>query len=333
MKIKLSVLAVLVLLIMSAGLRAQQPQDEKSIAVPNQTVPVKKVKETNKEDWTKTWSIVAAYSTTFDSNLDHEINPQKAFGFVPSVTAGYQMRSKRHRIRLIYGIAASRYTRSTDLNRVGQYFGGAYRLSFGRWSLETEGEAILKGTNEDRETNDQFVATEKLAYRFDRKTRATVYFAYRVKRYAPVDAERNAVNPMYGFKFSREFGRRIKWDLGYRYDENRAFSPRQNYIRSTYDTSVSYQLTKKDLISADMRFRPRLYERTINLGGGVRVPRHDRKYTFDFAWRRNVSDRFGFELIYGYEKQNSNDAEKLYRSHQAGFSLFYRWGNGEAIVP
>jgi len=331
MKIKLSVLAVLVLLIASTGLRAQQ--DEKSISVPNQTVPAKKIKETNKEEWTKTWSVVVSYTTTFDSNLDHEIEPKKAFGFVPSVTAGYQARSKRHRLRLIYGIAASRYTRSTELNRVGQYLGGAYRFSFGRWSLETEGEAILKGTNEDRETGNQFIFTEKLGYRFNNKMRASIYYAYRIKRFAQEDSERDSVNPMYGFKFSREFGQKLKWDIGYRYDENRAVSPRQNYVRSTYDTSLTYQLTKKDLISADARFRPRLYERAINLGGGVRVPRRDRKYSYDFAWRRDVSDRFGFELIYGYETQNSNDADKIYRNHQAGFSIFYRWGNGEAIMP
>lgn len=334
MKIKSSIIAIAVLLITGISLQAQSKENT---SLPNQTITKKDektVQESNqmKEDWTKTWSVVVSYTTTFDTNLEHETDSKKAVGFVPSVTAGYQLRSKRHRLQLIYGFAASRYTINTDLNRIGQYLGAAYRVSFGKWSLETEGEAVLKGTNEDRETGNQFIATEKLAYRFDRKTRATVYYAYRLKRFAAEESERNSVNPMYGFKFSREFGNKIQWDFGYRYDQNRAQSPRQNYVRSTYDTSLKYQLTKKDLFSADARFRPRLYERTIRVGD-VRVPRRDRKYSFDFGWRRDVSKNFGFEFIYGYEKQNSNDADKIYRNHQAGFSVFYHWGNGDVITP
>lgn len=334
MKIKLLIFAIIALAITAINLPAQSKED---VSLPNRTV-TKKTEKTiqksnlSKEDWTKTWSVVVTYNTTFDTNLEHETNAKSAVGFAPSVTAGYQLRSKRHRLKLIYGLAGSRYTKNTDLNRVGQYFGAAYRLSFGKWSLETEGEAILKGTNEDRETNNQFIVTEKLTYRFDRKTRAGVYYAYRLKRFAAEDAERNSVNPLYGFKFTRDFGSKIQWDFGYRYDENRARSPRQNYIRSTYNTSLTYQLTKKDLLSADANYRPRLYQRTIRIGD-ARIPRRDRKYSFDLGWRRDVTNRFGFEFFYGFEKQNSNDADKIYRNHQAGFSIFYRWGNGDAITP
>ena len=136
-----------------------------------------------------------SFNTTFNSNLEHDPLAVRAAGFAPSVVAGYQARSKRHRVRLIFGLAGSQYTRSTDLNRIGEYFGASYRLSLGRWSIESEGEAILKGTNEDRETNDQYIATQNLGYRFDSKTRANIYYAYRVKRYIPQEADRNAVNP------------------------------------------------------------------------------------------------------------------------------------------
>ncbi len=334
MKIKFLVFAVAALMITAINSVAQSTENN---SLPIQTIikkDEKKIQKSNsaKEEWKKTWSIVVSYNTTFDTNLEHETIPKSATGFVPAVTAGYQLRSKRHRFRFIYGLAASRYTKNTELNRVGQYFSAAYRISFGKWSLETEGEAVLKGTNEDRETNNQFITTEKLTYRFNGKTRATIYFAYRLRRFAPEDAGRDSVNPMYGFKFSRDFGSKFQWDVGYRYDQNRAQNPRQNYVRSTYDTSSKYQLTKKDLISADLSFRPRLYERTVTVGD-IRIPRRDRKYSFDLGWRRDVSKNFGFEVIYGYEKQNSNDADKIYRNHQVGFSLFYHWGNGEAIIP
>jgi hypothetical protein len=341
MKIKLSVVALAILLSAGISLRAQNKENTslpgQTISKPNQAAAkgdektVEKPNQT-KDDWTKTWSVVVTYTTTFDTNLGHETTSKKAVGLAPSVTAGYQLRSKRQRLQLIYGLAASRYTINTDLNRVGHYLGAAYRLSFGNWSLETEGKALFKGTNEDRETGNQFIAAEKLAYRFDRKTRATVYYAYRLKRFAAADAERNSVNPMYGFKFARAFGDKFQMDLGYRYDENRAVSQRQNYVRSTYDTSLKYQMTKKNQFSANASFKPRLYQRTLRVGD-VRVPRRDRKYGFDLGWRRDLTKRFGFEFIYAYEKQDSNDADKIYRNHQVGFSVFYHWGNGEAIIP
>ncbi len=285
-----------------------------------------------KNDWTKTWSVLVGFNSVYNSNLEHDPVTVRAFGFAPSITAGYQLRSKRHRARFIYGLAASRYTRSTDLNRIGQYFGASYRFTLGRWTSETEIEAILKGTNDDRETNNQFIGTQKLGFRFDEKTRAQIYYAYRVKRFIPEDAERNSVNPMYGFKFSRRLGDRADWEIGYRYDQNRAQSDRQNYIRSTYSTELKYQLTKKDLLEAGFAYKPRLYSRTLRVGE-VRVPRHDHKYTWEIDWQHRLSNRFGFELGYSFERQTSNDIEKLYSDHQISFSLTYHWGNGEVIKP
>lgn len=283
-------------------------------------------------DWTKTWSVLAKLNTTFNSNLEHDPVSVKAVGFAPSLIMGYQLRSNDHRLRFIFGLSGSRYTRRTDQNRFGQYFGVSYRFSYGRWSLETEGEAILKGTNDDRETNNQFIATEKLSYKFNDKTKATLYYAYRLRRFPVIDADRSAVNPMYGFKLDRKLTDKLDWELGYRYDQNRAVNPRQNYIRSTYDTSFKYQLKKNDLLDTGFTFKPRLYSRLVNLGGGIRVPRQDKKYSFDISWRHNF-DRWSFELGYGFEKQNSTDPDKIYRDHQIGFSISYHWGNGEVIEP
>lgn len=286
----------------------------------------------DKDEWTKTWSVLAGLNSVFNSNLEHDPVAVRAFGFTPSITAGYQIRSKRHRGRVIYGFAGSRYTRRTDLNRIGHYFGASYRFTLGRWSSETEAEAIFKGTNDDRETNNQFIATQKLGFRVDSKTRAQIYYAYRIKRFLPEDAERNSVNPMYGLKFSRAFGKKFDWEIGYRYDQNRARDPRQNYIRSTYDTEFKYQLSKKDLLEAGFAYKPRLYSRTLRVGD-VRVPRRDRKYTWQLNWQRTLTDRLGFDLGYAFEKQTSNDVEKLYDDHQISLSLFYHWGNGDAIKP
>ncbi len=326
------ILTIAILMFGTFGVEAQGKSANSTVVAndPSATGPVKPVP--GKDDWTKTWSVLITFNTIFNSNLEHDPAPVRAAGFAPSVVTGYQVRSKRHRARFIYGLSGSRYTRSTDLNRIGQYFGASYRLSLGSWSWETEGEAILKGTNDDRETNNQFIGTQKIGYRFDSKTRANVYFAYRLKRFIPEDADRNSVNPMYGFKLSRQFGEKADWDIGYRYDENRAQNPRQSYVRSTYDTSLKYQVTKGDLLKAGFTFKPRLYSRTLKVDD-LRVPRRDRKYSVDLSLRHNVSDRLSFDFGYAFEKQTSNDIEKLYNDHQFSFSLFYRWGNGETIEP
>lgn len=296
-------------------------------APPSKTTP-KKVSE-----WEKNWSVLAKFSASFDTNLEHDPVGEKAFGFVPSITSGYQMRSSRHRLRFIYSFAAPRYTIDTDLTRVGNYFAAAYRYSIGRWSFETDGEISLKGTNEDRETNDQYILTETINYRFDGKTRLGIYGAYRVRRFSAEDADRNAVNPMLGLKFSRALSEKIEWNFGYRYDENRAVSPRQNYIRTTYKTGFDIELTKNDALDAEISYRPRRYKNRLVEIGDAEVLRRDKKWSFDAVWTHNFSPRWGFEAGYQFEKQNSNDADKIFRNHQIVFSVFYHWGNGDVIKP
>lgn len=284
-------------------------------------------------DWEKTWSVVAAFSTSFDSNLEHDPIPVRGFGFIPSITAGYQMRSGNQRLRFIYSFAAARYTIDTDLNRFGNYFAAAYRFSAGKWSFETDGEVSLKGTNEDRETNNQYVLTETIGYRFDKKTRINLYGAYRIRRFPSEDADRNAVNPMLGLKFSRELTKRFEWFAGYRYDENRAVNPRQNYYRSTYKTGFEAALTGNDQLETEISFRPRRYKNRLVDVGDAEVLRRDKKLGVDAVWRHNVTRHWGFETGYQFERQTSNDPDKIYTNHQIVFTVFYHWGNGDLIIP
>jgi hypothetical protein len=303
-------------------------QNDKKNVAEKPELPKKSISE-----WEKTWSVLARFSASFDTNLEHDPVGVKAFGFVPSMTAGYQLRSGAHRLKFIYSTALPRYTRDTDLNRFGNYFAAAYRYSIGKWSFETNGEASLKGTNDDRETNNQFTLTETIGYRFDNRTKLSVFGAYRLRRFPVVDADRNAVNPMLGLKFSRSINGKVDWNLGYRYDENRAINPRQNYVRSTYKTGFDLLLNSTNLIGTEISYRPRRYiDRLVDVGD-LEVLRRDEKWTFDLMWKRNITEKFGIQTGYQYENQTSNDLDKLYRNHQIVFSIFYHWGNGEAIEP
>jgi hypothetical protein len=301
---------------------------DKEVKFEKPEVPKRSINE-----WEKTWSIQTRFSTSFDTNLEHDPIGVKAFGFVPSITAGYQLRSSAHRLKLIYSTAMPRYTRDTDLNRFGNSFAAAYRYLVGKWSFETDGEASLKGTNDDRETNNQFTFTETIGYRFDNSTKISFYGAYRLRRFPVEDADRNAVNPMLGLKFSRSINRIIDWNMGYRFDENRAVNPRQNYVRSTFKTGFDLLLNPTNQVSTDISYRPRRYiDRLVDVGD-LEVLRRDKKWSFDLMWKRNITERFGFQTVYQYEKQTSNDLDKIYHNHQLVFSIFYHWGNGEAIEP
>lgn len=321
------------------SLNASKISEDKKVSADDEKTNEKSAENSSPEaakkvsEWEKTWSILAKFSASFDTNLEHEPEPTRAFGFVPSVTAGYQMRSSSHRIKFIYAFAAPRYTMDTDLNRFGNYFAASYRYSLGKWSFETDGEVSLKGTNEDRETSDQYILTETIGYRFDKKTRLNLYGAYRVRRFIAEDADRNAVNPMLGLKFSRQLTKKIDWNIAYRYDENRAVSARQNYIRTTYKTGFDIQFNSDNLLETEFSYRPRRYKNRLVEIGNAEVLRRDQKWSFDAVWKHNFSRRWGFEAGYQFEKQNSNDAEKIYRNHQIVFSIFYHWGNGDIIEP
>jgi hypothetical protein len=283
---------------------------------------------TGSSGWEKSWSIKARLFTTFDSNFDHEPIGTKSVGLIPSVEAGYQLQKDRHRLQFQYTIGVPRYSNFSEYNRRGQYFKSAYRYTIGKgWSTETELEALLKGTNEDRELNNQYIVTQKLNYRVTKKDKLGLYGAFRLKRDS-VDPNQNAKNPQIGIKYTRQLTKKMEVYGGFRYDSNIARGLRQRYIRKTYSAGADIALTKNDAIGIEFRYAPRLYGRLIEVNGAD-VPRSDKKSTLDINWKHAFSSRFGIETNYQFEKRTSNDVDKIYNNHQFVISFYYRWGNGD----
>jgi hypothetical protein len=310
----------------------KQPPDTKPLSVSFLSTP-KKPAPVQLAEWDSTWSVTARASASFDSNIEHDRVGVRAYGFIPSLTFGFQARRANNRFRFISSFAAVRHTVDTDLNRNGLFFSAGHRYTFGKLSFETEAEASLGGTNDDRNTNNRYAARETIAYRLNKKTKASAYFAYRLKRFERADARRNSVNPMVGVKFSREIHKRIEWSIGYRYGENRAVSSRQNYLRSSYKTGIEAVLTAYDTIEAEVTFKPRHYRSRLVEVGEREFLRRDKKWTYDVSWERRIDSRFGFEASYQYSTQTSNDPRKEFKSHFILFSFVYHWGNGDRIEP
>ncbi len=286
------------------------------------------VKKANTQaSWEKTWYIKASLFGTFDSNFDKEPIGTRSFGVIPSLDFGYQLQSSKQRIQLQYIIGVPKYSNFARYSRRGQYFRAAYRYNLGNgFTTETEAEAVFKGANEDRELNNQFIITQKLNYKISKNDKVSVYGAYRIKT-ASEDPNTNAKNPQVGFKYTRQLTKKLEAFAGFRYDNNIASGERQKYIRRTFSTGFDYAPTKRDTVSFEARYAPRLYGRLIDVDG-LEVPRSDKKTTFDVNWRHECKSNFGLENNYSYEKRNSNDPDKKYRNHQVVVSLFYRWGNG-----
>ena len=109
MKFKLSTIAILLICAIGALAQSTTTSNKPKSATPNPAIKTGAKASSSSADWTKTWSVLVTLNTTFDSNLEHDVKPVRAAGLAPSVVAGYEIRSKRHRIRLISGLSGSRY--------------------------------------------------------------------------------------------------------------------------------------------------------------------------------------------------------------------------------
>lgn len=287
-----------------------------------------KQKTKTQSSWEKTWYLKAKLFGTFDSNFDKEPIGVKSFGVIPSADFGYQLQKDRHRLQFQYSIGRPKYTNFPEYNRLGQYFRGAYRNTLGKgWSSESEFETLLRGLDEDREKNNQFIVTQKFNYRLTKKDKLGFYGVYRLKRQSE-DPNQDAKNPQVGIKYTRQLTKKLESYGGFRYDHNIAVGLRQRYIRRTFSAGLDFEATKRDKFSFEARYAPRLYGRLIKVNG-FNVPRSDKKMTFDFGWKHQFTDRFWFEADYQFEKRNSNDIDKIYKNHQVVFAIYYRWGNGD----
>lgn len=300
-----------------------------SATAKQRTKPAPKKETKTQSGWEKTWYVKAKLFTTFDSNFDKEPIATKSVGVIPSADFGYQLQKDRHRVQFQYSIGYPRYSKFAEYNKLGQYFRGSYRNTLGKgWNSETEFETLLRGLDEDREQNNQFIVTQKFNYRLTKKDKLGFYGVYRLKRQS-VDPNADAKNPQVGVKYTRQLTNKLEAYGGFRYDKNIARGLRQRYNRQTISAGFDFEATKRDKIGFEARYAPRNYTNRLTEVNGVDVSRSDKKYTFDFKWRHDFTSRFGVEANYQFEKRTSNELDKIYHNNQIVIALYYRWGNGD----
>jgi hypothetical protein len=315
--------AIMILLLCSFSTRAQleTANREAQSGTPGQVH--KSLTET--ASWRRRLWFSATLATSFDTNINHDPEGVRSFGMVPSLAVHFQNSVEKPSFEIEYEIAAHNYTNSKEWDRVSHNLVLSYRKHLFRgWSMRTESEITLKGSSEDRELNNQYVLRQQLEYRINENSRVQLVGAYRVKR-DPVDSGSNAIDPYAGVRFIQKLAGDKRWSLSYRYDNNRSWDPKNRYIRRAYETEFAMPIgDRRNRLSFDLTYKPRLYGRTVRVEG-ERVPRRDGRWIFETQFERVL--RSDLRMVFGYrfERRDSNDPDKDFQSHQAGVALTYRW--------
>ena len=322
MKLSFLAAAIVTLLLGSPSARAQLDSANREVQSSPKDIHKSLVEG---EAWRRRLWFSATLATSFDTNINHDLVGVSSYGLVPSLGVHFQNSVEKPSFEIEYEVAAHNYTNSEEWDRVSQNLVVSYRKHlFGGWSTRTESEITLKGSSEDRELNNQYLLGQQLEYRINSNSRLQLVAAYRVKR-DPIDSGSNAIDPYAGIKFIQKLPGDKRWALSYRYDKNRSWDPKNRYIRWAYETEFATPIIdRRTRLSFDLTYKPRLYGRTIRVEG-ERVPRHDDRWIFETRVERVLRSDLLMVFVYRFERRDSNDPEKDFKSNQAGVALTYRW--------
>jgi hypothetical protein len=270
------------------------------------------------------WWISMSLASVFDTNITHDEQEVSAFGLVPSFGFHFRDNAERPSFEADYEVALHRYTNTDEFDRVSHNLTAVYRKQLvKRLYSKTTSEISLKGSSEDREINNNYIFEQQLQYRFASNTRVAGLAAYRVKRYPLLDRDSNAIDSYVGAKVEQRFRGDRRVELYYRYDHNRAWDPRNNYLRRTYalEFQTPLSIKRRDALTAEFRYSPRTYQNRLTRVNGVRVPRHDDRWVFDITYERLLRSNLAMTLGYQFEKRNSNDLDKRFTSNSFGLAF------------
>lgn len=268
-------------------------------------------------------------ATVYDTNITHDEQQVGSFGLVPSFGFHFRDNAERPSFEADYEVALHRYNHTDEFDRVSQSLNAVYRKQLAkRLYSKTTTEMSLKGSSEDREINNNYILEQQLQYRLPFNTRVAGFAAYRLKRYPLIEQDSNSIDSYVGAKVEQRFRGDRRAELTYRYDHNRAWDPRNNYIRRTYSLEFQTPLSikRRDSLSAEMRYSPRDYQNRTTRVNGVRVPRHDDRWVFSVLYERLLRPDLSMAFEYQFEKRNSNDPDKIFTSNVFGLSFtFDKW--------
>ncbi len=267
--------------------------------------------------------------SVFDTNITHDEQQVSAFGLVPSLGFHFRDNAEKPSFEADYEVALHRYNNTDEFDRVSHNLTALYRRQLAkRLYSKTTAEMSLKGSSEDREINNNYILEQQLQYRFTTNTRFAGFAAYRLKRYSIPDQDSNSIDSYAGAKIEQRFRGDRRLELKYRYDHNRAWDPRNNYIRRTYALEFQTPLScwRRDSLITEFRYSPRHYQNRLTRVDGIRVPRRDNRWVYEVSYERLLRPNLSMAVDYQFEKRDSNDVDKRFTSHAFGLRFtFDKW--------
>jgi hypothetical protein len=303
---------------------AQDPSSADDQRQPTQLVPTQRPQAVPPQPAPagRLWSVVAAASNVFESNIDRNQDDNQAAGLVIGVGGQYRNRADRPTFTAQYQVGAHVYAGASAWDRISHNARTTYERRLSKpLSFEAVGEISIKGSTEDRELGNQYIVSPRLQYRLPGNYRIGLETGYRLKHYD--DRTRNATNPYGGLRFSRRFGRG-RWDVGYRYEENHADATRNRYIRSTYSGDVILPVTPADTIGFELKFRSRHYQRLVRVDDR-RVQLRDLKWSLSPEWVHVLNPALQLRAVYEFERRGANDPARNYGAHSTSIAVERRW--------
>lgn len=266
-------------------------------------------------------------SNVYDSNIDHNDDALRSYGFVPALTLRFRDRDRRPILRGVYNVGRHTYTNTDKWDRTSHQFGGAVVPDLrGAMRTLTTAEVSLRGNSEDRDISNQYQFQHEFEYRVTDDYRLHAYGTFRYKYY-PGEIDRNAYKPNFGFVLEQKLDGDRTWEIGARYEwklYELADERDRNYTRWTFDMEYDVPLTEVDELKFELTHRRKSYkERFVEIEDEDFL-RRDFRWQFSVGYTRPVLSNIALDLRYKFERRDSNDPDKLYNAHLMDLSLVYQ---------
>ncbi|HVT44371.1 MAG TPA: hypothetical protein VMT00_08270 [Thermoanaerobaculia bacterium] len=271
------------------------------------------------------WSFFAGLSSAAESNINSEPEPTADYGVIPSAGVNYRNRGTRGTLEASYAAAMHSYMETDSWDRVSHLLELSYEPRWrGRWRSETIAEVSIKGSDEDRDLSDRYILIQRFKFRLTDAAQLRFNTAYRRKLYED-DPGADAHNPYAGVDYRHSFASGLQWNLGYRWEENRAETERRRYERSTVSTELTVPLSSKSFLRAGVRYRDQLYPERIVRDLDTKPFRRDQRWLGSLSLSRNMRDNVALAVDYSYEQRLSNEEDKGFDGHGLSFSIIRYW--------
>lgn len=271
------------------------------------------------------WTLFVLAGTRFDSNINQGVDSLDAYGVMMGGGAWYRNDPTDPSFEFSYELAVHRFTATNRWNRLSHQLLAVWEHELADpLKLILTGEGSIKGTSEDRELTNQYLASPMLEYKMGQWHRVRAYAALRYKQNTE-EADRSAANRYIGADFRQYSARGDRWEAGVRYEINAARGLRNRYNRWTYSTEYITPVTTRDRLEVGIKYRFQRYANRFVEVEDVDIRRADHRWIPAVRWVHAIEPGVELRAEYTLESRLSNDPRRDFSEHLMGLTIARRW--------